>query len=218
MAQRVQVRTITSDEGNKLLRIVRRSSGSVVTWRRAQMAAVRPGQVDDDRDVPVALSAVPPDVLVDADHLDPVKASLVVDEDPAAFGEDRIVGGVPRDSQSLSNTGDSQVLTDDRGQRAAQPTARELRAGLGRESAVLPADVYTVRAPVAADRQAQRRRPPPERLVRENPGDGVTQRALAAATSAPNGRAPGSGRRAPRGRARVSARSPRNRARRAGRT
>ena len=37
MAERVKVRDITNDEGNKLLRIVRRSSGSVVTWRRAQM-------------------------------------------------------------------------------------------------------------------------------------------------------------------------------------
>ncbi len=37
MVARVQVRTITNDEGNKLLRIVRRCSGSVVTWRRAQM-------------------------------------------------------------------------------------------------------------------------------------------------------------------------------------
>jgi transposase len=37
MVARVRVRTITSDEGNKLLRIVRRSSGSIVTWRRAQM-------------------------------------------------------------------------------------------------------------------------------------------------------------------------------------
>ena len=37
MAQSVQVRPISSDEGNRLLRIVRRSSGSVVTWRRAQM-------------------------------------------------------------------------------------------------------------------------------------------------------------------------------------
>jgi hypothetical protein len=31
------VREITSQEGNRLLSIVRRSSGSVVTWRRAQM-------------------------------------------------------------------------------------------------------------------------------------------------------------------------------------
>src|SRR5215211_3374686 len=37
MVQRVQVRVIGNDEGNRLLRIVRRSSGSVVTWRRAQM-------------------------------------------------------------------------------------------------------------------------------------------------------------------------------------
>ena len=37
MTQPVQVRPISNDEGNKLLRIVRRSSGSVVTWRRAQM-------------------------------------------------------------------------------------------------------------------------------------------------------------------------------------
>jgi transposase len=37
MVHRVQVRAIGNDEGNTLLRIVRRSSGSVVTWRRAQM-------------------------------------------------------------------------------------------------------------------------------------------------------------------------------------
>ena len=37
MAHRVQVRELTAEEGNRLLRIVRRSSGSVVTWRRAQM-------------------------------------------------------------------------------------------------------------------------------------------------------------------------------------
>ena len=37
MAERVRVREIDNDEGNRLLRMVRRSSGSVVTWRRAQM-------------------------------------------------------------------------------------------------------------------------------------------------------------------------------------
>ncbi len=37
MAERVHVRDIDNDEGQRLLRIVRRSSGSVVTWRRAQM-------------------------------------------------------------------------------------------------------------------------------------------------------------------------------------
>jgi hypothetical protein len=43
VAERVRVRGITNDEGNRLLRIVRRSSGSVVTGRRADGAAQRPG-------------------------------------------------------------------------------------------------------------------------------------------------------------------------------
>ncbi len=37
MAERVQVRVLTNDEGRKLLAIVRRGSGSVVRWRRAQI-------------------------------------------------------------------------------------------------------------------------------------------------------------------------------------
>lgn len=37
MSERVRVRKLSNDEGQRLLRIVRRSSGSVVTWRRAQM-------------------------------------------------------------------------------------------------------------------------------------------------------------------------------------
>ncbi|MEU4088473.1 IS630 family transposase [Streptomyces aureus] len=37
MAERVRVGEIDDDEGRRLLRIVRRGTGSVVTWRRAQM-------------------------------------------------------------------------------------------------------------------------------------------------------------------------------------
>jgi hypothetical protein len=37
MAERVRVREITNGEGNKLLSIIRRGSGSVVRWRRAQI-------------------------------------------------------------------------------------------------------------------------------------------------------------------------------------
>ena len=37
MRDGIRVREITNEDGNRLLRIVRRSSGSVVTWRRAQM-------------------------------------------------------------------------------------------------------------------------------------------------------------------------------------
>jgi transposase len=37
VTERVRVREIDDDEGRRLVRIVRRGSGSVVTWRRAQM-------------------------------------------------------------------------------------------------------------------------------------------------------------------------------------
>src|SRR5436853_477046 len=46
MTERLYVREISSDEGNRLLRIVRRSSGSVVTWRRAQMVLLSAQRMD----------------------------------------------------------------------------------------------------------------------------------------------------------------------------
>jgi hypothetical protein len=41
VSERLRVREIDDDEGRRLVRIVRRGSGSVVTWRRAQMPAFR---------------------------------------------------------------------------------------------------------------------------------------------------------------------------------
>ena len=46
MAERVRVREISSEEGRRLLGIVRRSSGSVVTWRRAQMVLLSAQAMD----------------------------------------------------------------------------------------------------------------------------------------------------------------------------
>lgn len=37
VAERVRIREIDDDEGRRLLRIIRRGTGSVVAWRRAQM-------------------------------------------------------------------------------------------------------------------------------------------------------------------------------------
>jgi transposase len=42
-------REVSNDEGNRLLRIVRRSSGSVVTWRRAQMVLLSVQGMDGAR-------------------------------------------------------------------------------------------------------------------------------------------------------------------------
>ena len=63
------------------------------------------GEVDDHGDVLVAASGVAPHVLVDPDDLDPVEAVLVVDENPLALGQDRVVGGVPRNPESLGDPG-----------------------------------------------------------------------------------------------------------------
>ncbi len=46
MREGIRVREITNEEGNRLLRIVRRSTGSVVTWRRAQMVLLSAQMMD----------------------------------------------------------------------------------------------------------------------------------------------------------------------------
>ena len=46
MAERVQVRPISNEEGNRLLRILRRGTGSVVMWRRAQMVLLSAQAMD----------------------------------------------------------------------------------------------------------------------------------------------------------------------------
>jgi len=46
VAERVQVRPISNEEGNRLLRILRCGTGSVVTWRRAQMVLLSAQAMD----------------------------------------------------------------------------------------------------------------------------------------------------------------------------
>ena len=46
MREGLYVRELSNEEGNKLLRTVRRSSGSVVTWRRAQMVLLSAQHTD----------------------------------------------------------------------------------------------------------------------------------------------------------------------------
>ena len=66
MAERVRVRDITNDEGNRLLRIVRRSSGSVVTWRRAQMVLLSAQGMDVGQIAQVSFAS--PDRVRDVLH------------------------------------------------------------------------------------------------------------------------------------------------------
>jgi hypothetical protein len=66
VAERVRVREITNDEGNRLLRIVRRSSGSVVTWRRAQMVLLGAQDMDVSQIAQVTFAS--PDRVRDVLH------------------------------------------------------------------------------------------------------------------------------------------------------
>jgi transposase len=66
LAARVSLREITNDEGQRLLRIVRRTSGSVVTWRRAQIVLLSAQGM-----APTAISEVvftDPDTVRDVIH------------------------------------------------------------------------------------------------------------------------------------------------------
>jgi hypothetical protein len=62
-------------------------------------------------------------VLVDPDHPYAAEPAGVVDEDTLAFGQDRVVGGVPRHGQTLGVAGDGEVLAHDAFQRPPQPAA-----------------------------------------------------------------------------------------------
>jgi hypothetical protein len=57
VAERVRVRDISNEEGNRLLRMVRRSSGSVVTWRRAQMVLLSAQGMDVGQIAQVAFTS-----------------------------------------------------------------------------------------------------------------------------------------------------------------
>src|SRR5699024_8116727 len=142
-------------------------------------------QVDDDGHVLVPAAGVAPHVLIDPDDLHVVESVLVIDEDPLALGEHGVVGGVPRDAESLGNPCDAQVADDETLQCPGQATAGELRAWLRCERGVLTPHVKAAAAPVAADRDLQRRRSPPKWFVSQPPDDCVARVPHAAAASAP---------------------------------
>ena len=66
MAARVELREISNDEGNRLLRMIRRSSGSVVTWRRAQMVLLAAQRMPAPRIAEVVFTD--PDTVRDVIH------------------------------------------------------------------------------------------------------------------------------------------------------
>jgi transposase len=66
MAARVELREISNEEGNRLLRMIRRSSGSVVTWRRAQIVLLAAQRMPPTRIAEVVFSD--PDTVREVIH------------------------------------------------------------------------------------------------------------------------------------------------------
>lgn len=66
MTDRVRARDSTSEEGNRLLRILRRGTGSVVTWRRARMILLSAQGMPVPRIAQVAVTS--PDRVRDVIH------------------------------------------------------------------------------------------------------------------------------------------------------
>ena len=129
----------------------------------------------------VAAAGVAPDVLVNANDGDAVKAVRAVDEDTLAVGEDRAVGGAPRHRQGLGEAGDGEVLADQPDQRPPERCPRQLGRRFGGPAGVLSPDVAAADALLAADRDQQRRRAPAQRLVQQLPRHRVPRPALATA-------------------------------------
>jgi hypothetical protein len=59
VAERVRVREVSNQEGTRLLRTVRRSTGSVVTWRRAQMVLLSARAWASPRSYPAVMPGAP---------------------------------------------------------------------------------------------------------------------------------------------------------------
>lgn len=115
----------------------------------------------------------------------PIEPGRVVDQDPSAFGQDGVVGGVPRHGQRLSDPGHAQVLHHNRNQRPPQRRPGQLRTRLSRPARVLTPHVTTTTTPVAAHGHQQRRRPPPERDMNQPPDDRVPRHPLTATPITP---------------------------------
>jgi transposase len=85
MAERVRVREIDDDEGRRLVRIVRRGTGSVVTWRRAQVELLSAQTMD--------VAGIAKVTFTSADHVQDVIHNFTADGFDSLYPRYR--GGCP---------------------------------------------------------------------------------------------------------------------------
>ena len=73
--ERLRVREIDDDEGQRLMRIIRRSAGSVVTWRRAQMVLLSAQGMDTPAIARVAFTSEDPGVASRGSRFNPLSST-----------------------------------------------------------------------------------------------------------------------------------------------
>ncbi len=95
---------------------------------------------------------VTPHVFVHADSGDAVEPGGVLDQDPLALGQDRVVGGVPGNPEPFGDPGHGEVLHHESFQGPPQSAPRQFGSWLGRPAGVLTPHVPALAAPVAAIR------------------------------------------------------------------
>ena len=120
------------------------------------------GEIDDHRDIPLALACVAPDMLIDADRSDAIEPVRVIDQTPLALGENRRVRRRPRHPEPCGDAGEGQMVQDQARQPPGQSAAGDLRPlwrGLRR---VLPPDAPAPGALVSAHADQQHRGPVPD--------------------------------------------------------
>lgn len=133
----------------------------------------------------VALAGVAPHVLVYAEDTHRVEPGWVIDQDPLAFGQDRVVRGVPGNTEAFGDARHRQVPDHDPFECPPQPGPGDLRSWFGRGGGVLPPHMTAPGAPVPADRDQQSRGAPAQRFMGQFPGHGVTRDTLTTAPPAP---------------------------------
>lgn len=139
----------------------------------------------------VPAAGVTPRVLVDSDHGDAVQPAGIVDEHAPSFGQDRVVSGGPRHPEPVGRMSNGEVLDDDPFQRPPQSAPRQFRPWLSSTAGVLAPHVPAAGAPRTPDRDQQRRRLPPERLVCQPPGRAVVRYPFSSAPTTPASRGVG---------------------------
>lgn len=143
------------------------------------------GEVGDHGHVLVATAGVAPHVLVDPRDGDAVEPGRIPDQRPPAFGQDRVVGGVPGDPEPSATRATVRCWTTMSSSTHRSPARDNFAGGLSRQAGVLTPHMTALGAPVAAHCDFQRARPPAQRLVRQPADHHVPRCSLAATPPAP---------------------------------